>query len=120
RLLRCSAGTAEGQRKRRGDPMANPLHDELIAPHAGSSKPFMILPDGAAISFAAFDDLIARVASVLVERGVEPGDRVAVQAPKTPEMLALYLACARVGAVFLPLNTAYTPAEIEFFLTDAG
>ena len=49
-----------------------------------------------------------------------PGDRVAVQVEKSPQAVLLYLACLRAGAIFLPLNTAYTPAEIEYFLGDAG
>mgnify|MGYP003346775674 CR=1 FL=1 len=51
--------------------------------------------------------------------GLRPGDRVAVQVEKSPEALLLYLGCVRAGAAFLPLNTAYTPAEIEHFLGDA-
>ena len=51
--------------------------------------------------------------------GVAPGDRVAVQVEKSPEAMLLYLACLRAGAVYLPLNTAYTPAEIDYFLGDA-
>ena len=45
----------------------------------------------------------------------KPGDRVAVQVEKSLEALLLYLACLRAGAVFLPLNTAYTPAELDYF-----
>ena len=52
-------------------------------------------------------------------RGVVPGDRVAVQVEKTPEALVLYLACLRAGAVYLPLNTAYTLAELAYFIGDA-
>jgi malonyl-CoA/methylmalonyl-CoA synthetase len=100
--------------------MTNPLYDALLAPHRGSAKTFLELQDGGAISFDGFADMAARIAAVLVANGVKPGDRVAVQAPKTPETLAVYLACQQAGAVFLPLNTAYTPAEIEFFLTDAA
>ena len=99
--------------------MTNPLYDALVRPHRESQKPFMSLLDGTAISFAAFAGMAARIASVLAAQGVQPGDRVAVQAPKTPEVLALYFGCVQVGAVFLPLNTAYTPAEVEFFLSDA-
>ena len=51
--------------------------------------------------------------------GVKPGDRVAVQVEKTPEAVALYLACLRAGAVYLPLNTAYTIAELDYFVGDA-
>src|SRR5204862_3385625 len=60
-----------------------------------------------------------RLANTLVELGVKPGDRVAAQVEKTPEALMLYLASLRAGAVYLPLNTAYTPAEIRYFLGDA-
>ncbi len=51
--------------------------------------------------------------------GVRPGDRVAVQVEKSPEALMLYLACLRTGAVYLPLNTAYTLAELDYFIGDA-
>ena len=54
-----------------------------------------------------------------MDAGVKPGDRVAVQAPKTQAMLELYVATVLAGGVFLPLNTAYTACEITYFLTDA-
>src|SRR3954464_15552654 len=69
-----------------------------------------------------YGDLIARagqMANVLVERGVKPGDRVAAQTEKSVPGLVLYLAAVRVGAVYLPLNTAYTLNELEYFITDA-
>ncbi len=100
--------------------MPNPLYDALVLPHRGNGKTFLDLDGKGALSFAVFADLVARIATVLLEQGVGAGDRVAVQAPKTPETLAVYLACQQAGAVFLPLNTAYTPAEIEFFLSDAA
>jgi malonyl-CoA/methylmalonyl-CoA synthetase len=61
----------------------------------------------------------AQVANALSGLGVRPGDRIAVQVEKSPEALMLYLGVIRAGAVFLPLNTAYTIAELEYFLTDA-
>ena len=60
-----------------------------------------------------------QIAAALTDLGVEPGDRVAVQTPKTVAMLQLYVGTVLAGGVFLPLNTAYTPAEVEYFLTDA-
>lgn len=60
-----------------------------------------------------------RTASALVAAGLQPGDRVAVQAPKTLEMLELYLGTLLAGGVFLPLNPAYTGPEIGYFLADA-
>lgn len=61
----------------------------------------------------------ARLARALAALGVKPGDRVAAQVEKSPEMIMLYLACLRAGAVFLPLNTAYTASEVEYFVGDA-
>ena len=75
--------------------------------------------DGARISY---NDLIAqagRMANVLVARGVKPGDRVASQTEKSVEALVLYLATVRAGAVYLPLNTAYTLNELAYFIGDA-
>src|ERR1700761_9163465 len=75
--------------------------------------------DGTRISYG---DLIARagrIANVLVQAGVKPGDRVAAQTEKSVTGLVLYLATVRAGAVYLPLNTAYTLNELEYFITDA-
>ena len=60
-----------------------------------------------------------RAARALVDLGVEPGDRVAAQIDKSPDAIVLALACFRAGAALLPLNTAYTLAELEYFLGDA-
>ncbi len=70
----------------------------------------------------SYGDLIARtgrMANALTGLGVKPGDRVAVQVEKSVEAITLYLATVRAGAVFLPLNTGYTPAEIDYFIGDA-
>ncbi|MBT4106627.1 MAG: AMP-binding protein, partial [Proteobacteria bacterium] len=50
---------------------------------------------------------------------VTQGDRVLVQVDKSPHALLLYLATLRIGAIFVPLNTAYTPTEVAYFLGDA-
>lgn len=63
--------------------------------------------------------LSGQIANVLAQRGIEPGDRVAVQVEKSTPALALYLAALRTGAIFLPLNTGYTLKEMEYFLDDA-
>ncbi|GGI30492.1 malonate--CoA ligase [Bradyrhizobium guangdongense] len=75
--------------------------------------------DGVRISYG---DLIARAgqtANVLAARGVKPGDRVAVQVEKSVANIVLYLATVRAGAVYLPLNTAYTLNELDYFISDA-
>jgi len=83
------------------------------------NKTFLKVPDGGAISYAASFAAAARFAQVLARAGVKKGDRVAVQVEKSPEALFLYLACLRAGAVYLPLNPAYTPAELSYFIADA-
>ncbi|MDX5362500.1 MAG: malonyl-CoA synthase, partial [Alphaproteobacteria bacterium] len=88
-------------------------------PHEGSDATFLILPDGRTVSYGAFLQTAARFAHALRASGVGVGDRVAVQVKKSPEALALYAACVAAGAIFLPLNTAYTAAEVEYFVTDA-
>ncbi len=75
--------------------------------------------DGARRSYGDVARLSAHMANLLVRRGVKPGDRVAVQVEKSLENLVLYLATVRAGAVYLPLNTAYTLNELAYFLADA-
>lgn len=99
--------------------MPNPLYDALFAPLAARTTPFLHLPGGGALTGAQFHDLCARTAGALAALGVKPGDRVAVQVDKSPAALALYGGSVMAGAVFLPMNTAYTPAEIAYFVQDA-
>ncbi len=99
--------------------MANPLFDTLFAPLEGSPRPLLVLADGRVISADAFFRLTARLAHALAAEGVKPGDRVAVQIAKSPEALAVYGATVGLGAVFLPLNPAYTETEVDYFLGDA-
>ena len=100
--------------------MANPLYDTLFGRHAGSDAPFLILPDGNALSYTGFLAMAARIAGHLAASGLRPGDRLAAQIAKSPEALALYAACAQAGVVFLPLNTGYTPNEVTYFLENSG
>jgi len=100
--------------------MTNPLYDALFAPHEGSDRVFLHLPDGTTLSYAAFLALADRTAAALTSLGVAPGDRVAVHVEKSPEALALYAACLKAGVVFLPLNTAYTAKELDYFVGDSG
>lgn len=74
---------------------------------------------GIGLTFCQLDDLSARFAAALHRRGVTPGDRVVVQVEKSVGAVALYLACLRSGAIFVPLNTAYTQAEVDYFVSDA-
>ncbi|HKE96082.1 MAG TPA: malonyl-CoA synthase [Povalibacter sp.] len=76
--------------------------------------------DGRRFSYCDFDALSGRLAAALALRGVVAGDRVAAQVDKSAEAVALYMACLRLGAVFVPLNTAYTLVELDYFLGDSS
>jgi malonyl-CoA/methylmalonyl-CoA synthetase len=99
--------------------MSNMLYDALFAPLAGRTGDLLILADGSTLSGTAFLAMVAQAAHALRAAGVQPGDRVAVQVAKSPQALAVYGATVALGAVFLPLNTAYTAAEVDYFLGNA-
>jgi len=80
---------------------------------------FLETPEGRTLSYRELERQSACLQRVLKEHGVAPGDRVVAQVEKSPLALALYLACLRCGAVYVPLNTAYTPREVAYFLADA-
>jgi len=99
--------------------MAN-LYDLLAGGFpADRSKPAFLLTDGAAVSYAELEVGAAQVAGHLVASGVAPGDRVGLQAEKSVEAVMIYLGVLKAGAAFLPLNSAYTKAEVDYFVGDA-
>lgn len=99
--------------------MSNPLWDALFAPLATRDTPLVTLRDGSVLAGRDFHALVSRQANALAALGAGPGDRVAVQAAKSPQALALWGAAVALGAVFLPLNTAYVADELDHFLADA-
>lgn len=99
--------------------MGNHLFDLVRARMPAADATFATLDDGRRFSYADMVAASGRFANVLAGLGVKAGDRVAVQVEKSIDALMLYLGTVRAGGVFLPLNTAYTPAEIEYFLDDA-
>jgi malonyl-CoA/methylmalonyl-CoA synthetase len=100
--------------------LTNPLYDALIAPHADRQTPFLTTDDGHVTSHATFVGRAAQIAHALLQSGVIPGDRVVAQVPKLPDAVALYAACLQAGAVYLPLNSGYTQAELGYFIADAA
>jgi malonyl-CoA/methylmalonyl-CoA synthetase len=100
--------------------VTNVLYDALIAPHAQNDAIFLSLDDGSSLTYAGFVARVAQLAHVLRDAGVQPGDRVVVQAPKLADTIALYGAAVQAGAVYLPLNTAYTQSELTYFIEDAA
>jgi malonyl-CoA/methylmalonyl-CoA synthetase len=98
--------------------MSNHLFDAIRAA-ARPEDLFIETPDGRAWAYGDMFAQSGRLAAALDTLGVRPGDRVAVQVEKSAEALMLYLACVRCGAVYLPLNTAYTLTELDYFISDA-
>ena len=100
--------------------MVNSLYNKLFKQHQGKTTPFLELADGTIITHNDYLELAAQYAHVFTQLGVKPGDRAAVQIGKSPQGLAIYAACVQAGIVFLPLNTAYTPDEVSYFVEDSG
>jgi len=99
--------------------MSANLYTTFVLRCTDPKKVFIKTLDGRLISYGDAFELAGRLANVLRDKTVLPGDRVAVQVEKSPEALIFYLACLRAGAIYLPLNTAYTLAELEYFIGDA-
>ena len=99
--------------------MANHLFDLIRSHIPDMNKVVITTAEGTTITYAQMISATGRYANALASLGVKQGDRVAVQIEKSPAGLFLYMACARLGAIFLPLNTAYTNAELDYFMGDA-
>ena len=80
---------------------------------------WLVLPDGHSLPYGDIEPTTACYAGALHSLGIGHGDRVLAQIDKSPEALLLYLATLRLGAIYVPLNTAYTPTEVAYFLGDA-
>ena len=72
------------------------------------------------VSYAELDDASARVASLLTQAGIRPGDRVAVMLPNVTEFPAVYYGALRVGAVVVPMNPLLKAREVRHYLSDSG
>ncbi|MEE2930030.1 MAG: AMP-binding protein [Pseudomonadota bacterium] len=97
----------------------NILHHLKFAAKKAEAKPAFILPGDGSITYGAFYERVSRLASLLSDMGLSSGDRLVAQIDKSLANVALYLATLQVGAIYVPLNTAYTSTELEYFLGDA-
>jgi malonyl-CoA/methylmalonyl-CoA synthetase len=96
------------------------LYGLFAAAAARAGETAVFIEDGEVrLRYAALDAAVAGWADALARRGARPGDRILVQAEKSIETVLLYLASLRAGLVYVPLNTAYTPAEVAWFVADA-
>jgi acyl-CoA synthetase (AMP-forming)/AMP-acid ligase II len=76
--------------------------------------------DGDTWSYAEGDQLTDRLARGLMAAGVEPGDRVALLFANSPELVFCYYACWKIGAIAVPLNIRFAPAELAYALEHCG
>jgi long-chain acyl-CoA synthetase len=74
----------------------------------------------AELTYAELDDRSARLAAVLLEKGLRPGDRVGVMLPNVPEFPVVYYGVLRAGGVVVPMNVLLKRREIAFYLEDSG
>ena len=86
---------------------------------ADRARTLLSLPDERTASYADAERESARLTRLFRDLGCVPGDRITVQAPKSPQIVWLYLACLRGGFIYHPLNDAYRATELEYFLRDA-
>lgn len=84
----------------------------------GPERP-AILFDGETISYGEFYQSVDQAARMLLGLGIQRGDRLGLMFPNRPEMLVLYFACFRIGAIVVPINTRYQRPEIEYALTQS-
>ena len=98
--------------------MTNILYDKVFGSNLDNNKIFLQTEEEQ-VSYKNFTILTNKIANILVSQGLNPGDRVAAQVEKSITQLALYAATIKAGGVYLPLNTAYTPHELNYFISNA-
>jgi malonyl-CoA/methylmalonyl-CoA synthetase len=98
---------------------ANIFAHFLAAAGQAGDKPFLVENGETVLAFADLGARTGRLAARLAALGGRAGERIVVQVDKSPENVLLYLAAERLGMIYVPLNTAYTSAELAYFLGDA-
>lgn len=99
--------------------MSNIYHLFAVVAARAGDRPVFIEQGRARLLYSGLDAEVASWSAALAGLGARPGDRILVQAEKSVEGALLYLAALRAGLVWVPLNSAYTPAEVATFIADA-
>ncbi len=99
---------------------SNFLLNKLREASIGDEKKIVAeLDDGSVISYEGLFGNAEKIASMLMDQGLQTDDRVVVQVDKSIYAVELYLGVVLAGGIFIPLNTAYTESELDYFLSDA-
>lgn len=96
------------------------LSENLAASARKQSDRIALRADDLTITFAEFDAAAARVATLLAQAGIEPGDRVGLMLPNTPAFAIVFYGIMHRGGVAVPMNTLLRAREIEFYLSNTG
>jgi long-chain acyl-CoA synthetase len=89
-------------------------------PERAALQPGENTADQTTITYGQLDDATSRFAGLLCERGIGPGDRVAVMLPNVPEFVTAYYGALRAGAVVVPMNVLLDAGDVSFYLRDSG
>ncbi len=99
--------------------LSHNIYELFLSKFADSlNRPFLTIPGGLTYTFGQLDRRSAAMATVLAHNGVRPGDRVVAQIDKSPDAIALYLACLRGGFTYVPLPKNRSVEDIGFYLGD--
>src|SRR5271167_1938534 len=90
---------------------------DTIRTHAGRVA---VRVDNAAMTYRALDEASARVAGLLHERGLKPGDRIGIMMPNVAEVPVVYYGVLRAGGVVVPMNPLLKAREVAYYLSDSG
>jgi len=101
-------------------PDARVLNDLISFQSEAGPDRTAILFDDQTISYGKFYKDVEQAARMLLGLGIQRGERLALMFPNRPEMLVLYFACFRIGAIVVPVNTRYQRPEIEYALTHSA
>src|SRR5215203_2918874 len=94
------------------------LAQQLTATAARHGDRLALKLDDAELSYAMFEEGATRVAGLLSERGLQPGDRVGLMLPNVPYFPVIYYGILRAGGVVVPMNGLLKGREVTFYLTD--
>src|SRR3954453_21540970 len=87
--------------------------------HAHADRPALKLDD-TVVNYAALDEGATRIAGLLKDKGVQPGDRVGIMLPNVPYFGIVYYGILRAGGVVVPMNVLLKGREVAFYLGDSG
>ncbi len=96
------------------------IAENLVATAAAHPDLVAVRMDDVSLTYAELGDLVARTAGWIRERGVEPGDRVAVSLPNIPQMPVVYYAALHAGGIVVPTNPLFRAREFGHMLRDSG